>query len=470
MTNPLWVRAKYMLSLLQLKSFDTSTQDGRSRERYRRVLLATMTTAITKAISILTGIVSVRLTINYLGTERFGLWMTVTSLMALIAFADLGIGNGLINAVADADGRDDREAMRHAVSTGFFILLGVATLIMVAFALIYPFIPWNRVFNVTSSQAIREVGPAVATFITCFAISIPLSVVQKVQIGCQESFASSLWQCLGSVLGLVGVLVVIFLQVGLPWLVLAVFGGQIVALALSWMVVFGKQHPWLRPHWSAVTPVWIRRVTQLGALFFILQAVGAVAFASDNLVIAQTLGSQLVTQYAVPAQLFTLAPMIMSMFLAPLWPAYGESVARGDMDWVRKTLLRSLAAALLISFPIVLILVSFGPQIIHLWVGDQVAPSFSLLLGFGAWSIVANVGGVVAMLLNGMTVVRFQVITAGITATVAITLKIVLARQIGLEGVVWASVIASTLCTLIPTSLYIPRLLARGYKGGLSHD
>ena len=207
-----------------------------------------------------------------------------------------------------------------------------------------------------------------------------------------------------------------------------------------------------------MTYAWIRRITQMGGLFFVLQVAGAVAFASDNLVIAQVLGSDLVIQYAVPAKLFALAPMIMSMVLDPLWPAYGESAARGDMDWVRKTLIRSLVGSLLISLPIALLLVLFGPQVIHLWIGDRVVPSFALLLGFGAWTIVSSVAGVTAMLLNGLNIVRFQAITAVLMATVAISLKIMFAQKIGLDGIIWASVIASVLCTLVPTGFYISRL------------
>ncbi len=39
-------------------------------------------------------IVTVPLTIGYLGSERYGLWITISSVVAMINFADLGIGNG----------------------------------------------------------------------------------------------------------------------------------------------------------------------------------------------------------------------------------------------------------------------------------------------------------------------------------------------------------------------------------------
>jgi len=51
--------------------------------------------------------VTVPLTLNYLGSEHYGLWMTISSVSVMLGFADLGIGNGVLNAVADAYGRDD---------------------------------------------------------------------------------------------------------------------------------------------------------------------------------------------------------------------------------------------------------------------------------------------------------------------------------------------------------------------------
>ncbi len=80
-------------SLLKLSSFNTQTAEGRSRERYRRASLSTIAAGLSKVVSILTGLITVPLTIKYLGAERYGLWMTISSTIAMLTFADLGIGN-----------------------------------------------------------------------------------------------------------------------------------------------------------------------------------------------------------------------------------------------------------------------------------------------------------------------------------------------------------------------------------------
>ena len=37
--------------------------------------------------------------------------------------------------------------------------------------------------------------------------------------------------------------------------------------------------------------------------------------------------------------------IVVPIFLGPLWPAYGEAISRGDLRWVRRTLLRSTLLA-----------------------------------------------------------------------------------------------------------------------------
>ncbi len=104
------------LSLL-LHSFDVSTAEGRAKERQRRVALSALASALAKVISVSTALISVPLTLHYLGAERYGMWMTMSSLVAMLGFADLGIGNGLLTSVASAHGRDDRAKIKAYVSS-----------------------------------------------------------------------------------------------------------------------------------------------------------------------------------------------------------------------------------------------------------------------------------------------------------------------------------------------------------------
>jgi O-antigen/teichoic acid export membrane protein len=438
-------RARTLKGLLKLKPFDVSTQEGRSLERYRRAALTTLTSVMARCVAVVTGLITVRLTVRYLGTERYGLWMTITSVVSMMAFADLGIGNGLLNSVSEAHGRDDRESVRKYVTSAFFVLLGIATALLASFAIAYPLVPWPRVFNVSSAQAVREAGPAVVVFLVCFALNMPLDVVQRVQTGYQEGFETSLWQVAGAVTGFAFLLLAMHFKAGLPWLILSLSGGPLLGILANWSHEFVWVRPWLLPDWTCWDAAAARKILGTGVMFVVIQACGIFTVSVDNIVITQVLGPAAVTQYAVPMRMFILVRSAAAMFVMPLWPAYGEALSRGDVHWARKTLARSIGFTVLAFGPLALGLALFGKPIVHVWVGPQIQPPNLLLWGAAVWVIVDLCGNAVGIFLFGANLLKLQAVLYAVTAMVNLPVKVLAAKSFGLSGVIWATALIAPL-------------------------
>lgn len=454
-------RVRERLRWFSLTPFDQSTAAGRADERHRRVALTAAASALAKVLSVGTALISVPLTLHYLGIERFGMWMTVSSLIAMLAFADFGIANGVLSAVAEAHGRDDRAALQRIVSSGFFMLTGIAAALLALFAAAYAHVPWHAVFNVQSEMARAEAGPALAVFVACFACAIPLGVVQRVQMGLQRGFQASLWQCVGSLCALAGVLLAIRLQGGLAWLVLALAGAPLLAALLNSIHFYFRSQPGLRPRLACFASADARRLARMGALFFVLQVTVAVAYTSDSLVIAQLSGAAAVAEYAVPEKLFGLITLAIAMVLAPLWPAYGEALSRGDHAWVRRTLRRSVLMAVGIAALASVCLLLTGPLLLRLWVGDAVAAPFMLMLALAIWKVIEAGGNAVAVYLNGAHVIGFQVAVAVSVAISALSLKFLLIPIYGVAGAAWATVVAYLVFAAVPYAVLLPRLVRK---------
>jgi O-antigen/teichoic acid export membrane protein len=448
-----------LLLILRFREFDTSSAEGRSKERYRRAAITSLAQVFSKGVSMLTMIISVPLTLHYLGAERYGMWMTISSVVLMMGFADLGMGLGLMNAVSEAHGREDRQAAVNSVSSGFVMLSTMALVILTGFALTYPFIPWPKLFNVKSQLAVQEAGPAMAVFVVCFALNLPLGVVQRVQLGYQEGFLNSLWESGGKVLGLLGLLLVIYLQAGLVWLVLAVAGAPVLAWLFNSLVLFGFRRPWLRPRWRQATWTFAVKIFRIGIMFFLLQISVSLTLTSDNLVAAQVLGPEAVAQYSVAYRMFGVALLMATLLAGPLWPAYGEAMARGDIPWVKRTLIRSLVITFFVAGIPSLFFVIWGPWIIRLWVGSGITVPFLLLLGLGTWTTISAVGNALAMFFNGANIIRFQVICAILLALTGLAAKILLAQAIGLPGIIWGTIVAYLFCVAIPCFVYAPKII-----------
>lgn len=441
--------SRRLRSVVSLRPFDVSTPEGRSNERYRRIALSTLASAFAKGVTVLTSLVSVPLAVGYLGAERYGLWMTIASVLAISAFADLGIGNGLMNAIIEANGRDDREAARRNVSSGFFMLFAIGTAVIALFAAIYPLVPWPRVFNVTSVLATEESGPAMAVLLVCFSLSLPLGVVQRVQMGYQEGFQSNLWQCAGNILGLGGVILGIYLEAGLPWLVIAMAGAPVIVTGTNWVSQFYWSRPWVRPRWKDFEWSTSQQIISAGVVFLLLQVFALIGSGTDSFVLAQILGAPAVAQYAIAQKLFSVV-LIVQFFVTPLWPAFGDALERKDYAWARRTLKRALVLSMGISVLATLPLLLFGKWFVMLWVGLELVPSSSLLAALTGWVLLASYGGVMSVLLNNGTLLRRQAVFYGVASIIALVLKIVLVQTIGASGVVWATVIGYGIFYVIP--------------------
>jgi O-antigen/teichoic acid export membrane protein len=454
------------VALVRRRPFDQATPEGRSRERYRRVALATLTAGTSRVLATIGLLVAVPLVSHRLGDEQLGLWVLLVSAVALLGFADLGIGNGLLNILSDAHGHDDAEGAVDAVSSAFLALVALAGVLGVSFALLYPHVPWASLLNATGS-AEAVAGPAVAVFTASVLLSMPFGIGQRIHLAYQEGWRASAWSAGGSLASLVGVVVASIMHTGLVGFLVAMLGGLPLAYLLESTVVFVHERPDLRPRLARATSHAAKRVLRTGFLFFTLAMAIAVAYQSDSLVIAHYLGAAAVTTYALPLRLFLLAPTAVTLLVTPLWPAYGEALARRDIEWVRTTLRRSLGAALALTIVPSVVLVLVARPLLHLWVGNSIDPPWSMLIAMGLWAVVSSISNALAMFFNGANAIRFQVIIAATMATANLALSIVLVRSIGIAGPMWGSVATQSLLVLVPELIVIRRVLRHPHGGAL---
>ena len=433
----------------------------RGAERNRRAVLTGSASTLARIVQIATSLITVPLTLKYLGNERFGLWMTISSVLAMAAFADFGVGNGVLNTVAKAFGKDDMEGVRKSVSSGFAVLNTIAVLLLLSFFSIYRFVNWANFFRVYSPEARMEAGPALAVFAVCFALNISMDVVQRVQLGLQQGYRYGLWLMCGSVTGFIGVLTGIWFHVSLPVLVIAIAGAPILATALNAIHFFGFVRPDLRPSRELVSRDVISQIAKLGGLFFVLQVVGAVSFSADNFIIARTLGALNVPEYAIPQRMFGIIAMMSSMLVAPLWPAYGEALSRGHMKWVRHTLKTSLLLVLGATSAASFTLLLLSHRLIHWWVGSRIHPPFYLLVGIAVWTVLSCCGDALAMFMNGAAIIRIQLLVATVFGVVCLAAKIISIHLYGISGIPWATLFSYTVTVVLPYSLYVPRVINR---------
>src|ERR1017187_8756856 len=60
-----------------------------------------------RGVSIVIGLVVVPLTINYINSSRYGIWLTLSSIISWFSFFDIGLSQDLRNKFAEAKAKGD---------------------------------------------------------------------------------------------------------------------------------------------------------------------------------------------------------------------------------------------------------------------------------------------------------------------------------------------------------------------------
>jgi O-antigen/teichoic acid export membrane protein len=436
----------------ELWSPHTASTDAKRRSmlRYRRIALTSITSLGSKAIALATAILIVPITYRYLGAERYGLWMTMTSFVLFLGFADAGIGNGLTAGIAAASGTDDHARIARLVSCAFYFLAPLSLLLLVGFSVASRFVNWRSTYGLIDSTYSHEAGTSTLILIACCLFSMPLGTVLRVQLGYQQGFLADLWTAAGSLLGIAGLFVAIHYRAGLPLLVTALAGAPVVVLSVNWLHQFFYQRPTLRPRLELFDWSIARQLFAVGGIFFLQQCFGLIYYTTDNIIIARTMGAVQVAHYALLQRIFSIG-LIMQYVVMPLWPAIGEALARQDYSWAARAARNAILATVGISALCAALLLECSRFVALRWSGTDPGPIDSLRVGFAIWVVLAVYIATMNALLNHNEFIRQHVAIFGVASLASLVLKIIAAKHGSLANVIWSTDIGFATFYVIPT-------------------
>jgi O-antigen/teichoic acid export membrane protein len=427
--------------------------------RVYRVGRTATTTLIARVVTITVSIVSVPLILHEVGATRFGLWSTITSAVALLNLADLGIGNSLLNAVTSGRARGDERGTIGLVSTATFAFVAIAGVLLVALVVATLTVDWSQVFRVTSTRAASEAAPTFFVVGLAVVFALPLSVSSKVQLAFQEGYVTQLWGIGGQLAALAALLIAVADRASLPVIAGCGLLVPVAAQAGNSVQMFAGTHRDLRPRKSAIDSAVAHNLLSGGALFMFLQLSWTAAFASDNLIIDRILGSAAVTGYAVPYRAFTAVATLAVLPLAALWPAYTDAAVRHDWPWLRRSVARTVTAMTSIGVALAVLALFTARPLLAAWIGKTTKFSTPLLVGFSIWILLFCVGNALGLYFNALGVLRFQVVTVAAMVVANIVLSIVFVRAWGISGAIYGSVVSYTVIVVGPYAWYLRRHL-----------
>jgi len=428
-----------------------------SRQLTNNVLLSVFFRGTSAGISLLI----VPLTLKYMSQEKYGIWLTLSSIVGWFSLFDIGFGSGLRNKLSEALARGDQERARIYVSTAYAVLSAIACVLCVVVVGVVPLCNWASLLNAPPELA-GELGLLAIVVFLCFSVRFVTSLINVVLAADQRIWITQAIEASGNALTLVAIFVIIratrdsLLTLGVSLSAISAFVPLVASLGF-----FSFRYRWLRPAIPFVRPQYFRELASLGGKFFCLQITFVLQFSVQNILISQLIGASEVTAYNIAFRYFGLVIMFYSTAMTPLWSAFTAAYARGDIAWIKSTVRRVVRMWYVVALGGVAMLL-ISPYVYQLWVGDSITVDYSLSLVVLLFVLLNTWNTVFTLFVNGIGKVRLQITFAAVAALMNIPLAYFLVHSFGMGS---TGVVLATVVCMAPNAIVTPLQYRRIVQG-----
>lgn len=406
----------------------------------------------------------VPMTIDYLTKDTYGTWLTISSIVTMLTFLDIGIGNGLRNKFSEAVTNQNIPLARGYVSTAYALFGAIQVVLICFFMLVVFYIPWQRVFNTSIDS--RQLQVVVCLTVVAMAIKLVLDILSYVLFAIQESSWAGFITFLSNTLILIGTYTLTHFTSGnLIYLAAITAATPVLILFISSLVLYQNRLKIYRPSIQSVNLSYAKGLLSLGYKFFIIQMAVIVLFYTDNLIITQLFGPAEVTTYNVAFRYFNAINMLFGIAIGPYWSAFTEAAVKQDRVWMSQTYsyLQKLWLGLV---GVVILMIICADPIYSFWIGDRLTVPRLLNVCMGLFVCISCWNSVTVAVVNGMGKIRLQFFYSLLSAIINIPLAILFGRALGMSsaGVILATGIALLIGSVM-SGLQARKLIAGTAKG-----
>lgn len=435
-------------------------------ERSVRAKKNIVSSVIIKGMSMAISFVSLPITLNYVDTSTYGVWLTLSSVVAWFSFFDIGLTQGFRNKFAEARANGDDKLARTYVSTTY-ALLGIIFLgVWIVFLFVNHFLDWSRILNVDSALRPEVANLAVIVF-TYFCFSFIFKIITTILLADQQPASSSLIDLIGQIIALFIIIVLTKTTEGsLVKLGIALCASPLLVLISANIILFKGRYKKYSPTISTIRLSYVRHLFNLGVMFFVIQLAAIIQYQTANIIIARNFSTADVTAYNIVYRYFGIPYMFYIIFLTPFWSASTEAFQKQDFQWIRNGMTRYSQLNLLISFGCIIMLI-FASPFYKFWLGEgKVSIPFILSLWGCLYYIVMMYGAKYVYFLNGISALRIQFIASIISPLLYIAMVMIMIKwfEAGVYSLYLCSIIANFNGFIIaPIQYYM--IMKRGKKG-----
>lgn len=404
-----------------------------SSQRTKKAKKNIIVSLLLKGASMVISFVLIPMTIGYLSTYEYGVWLTLSSLLHWIDFMDIGLGNGLRNKLSESLAANNIQLSKSYVSTAFFALAVIITVFYVLFVVLCSFVDWYSLLNVAPGKV--ENLKAIVLIVTgMMCLNFVLKNITYVYFAKQVALINNLVIFAGQLFSFISIWILIQTAEGALWKVASIYSSApVIILLLLYPYTFWVKYKELNPSLFFFKKKYLKDLLGLGVSFFFLKIGGLLIFTSSNFIISKVLAPDAVTPYSICQKYYSIITMIFTIIVTPMWSASTEAYVRDDMKWLRNAARKMFYVCLLLLL-ITSIMTVFNQFAYKIWLKDAVLVPMSINIIFAIYVTIVNVSTCYSHFLFGMGKLRLQIYSTVFSGILFIAIAPYLTQMWGISG------------------------------------
>ena len=446
-----WTLTLDMIKKLSQKLFSSNNQ------RTKTIKKNIIGSLFIKGCSILISLLLVPMTLDYVSSELYGIWLTLSSIMLWLNFFDVGFTLGLKNKLAEAIAKEDWKRGKSLVATTYLMMLLIFVPLWIILEVAVPYINWSSFLNVNIVYN-DEIARAMHILVTCFCVQMIVNVLTAVIAAFQKVALSSAFPVLGNFLSLIAIfLLTKFCPPSLVALACTISVLPILVIIIASLILYSNKFKIVAPSIKSINKSYIKELFGLGYKFFLIQIQVVVLYQSTNILISNVAGPNEVTYYNIAYKYLGIAMMIYTIFLSPLWPAFTDAYTKKDYKWM-KNIYKKMSMVFVVSAIAVIGMMIISPFAYKIWIGEEVSIPIMMTIAVGIYMIIHSWDSLQVNMINGIGAVKLQTYITSLGLIIHIPLSLFLGKYIGAVGVVCSMILINLLYSSVFT-LQINKLL-----------
>ncbi len=397
------------------------------------------------------GILLVPINLNYLETEDYGVWLTLSSITTWFYFFDIGLANGFRNKFTYAVSVDDHLLARRYLSTTYAIICIICASLIGIFEIVNYFLSWNHILNTDIDSNTIQFLIQITFVMLCgkmilSILTTTLVAYHKVAISNTIEFVTSLM--------LLFITFIISKTTSSNIVLIGIINSAtpVFILLIGSFLFYKSILKQFQPSFLLIDFKLSRLLFNKGIQFFLIQIALMLMFTSNNLIISQLFGPNQVTPFSIINKYFSIPLMGFGIIIIPFWASFSDAYFKNDFHWV-KNMVKKLIYIWIALAVCLIIMALILPFVLDIWIKRKLEYNQALVWFTSLFILISCWNSIFYNFINAVDKIRVQFLVSIVLIIINVPLSIFLCKycNMGTEGIM----LSSCIC-LLPGSILSP--------------